>query len=299
MKTMSNVKIQMTREVQSSNVKRGMLALVLLFLSTGILFAKDEGGPTLQGDQLYNSGSYEAAAKWYVDFINQNPKDSKATPRALIMLGQSLDKMSDIINTKAERECFRSPKGSRGTPCMNEFAANLNKIYGAGSFEYAENLVIIKYTGAHFKRASEEFSKSDLGPEAAYLVLTKNLIGHPDIVLPKIKAYMEKYKGGEWGRRGRLLWARINEDVWWVHRKWSWVLYNWSISPEELIVKAEPYRQEALKSFEDLYKKDGKTEEGQAAKREYDLLKNYQDDGKIYGIINESNIEGVRGSTQP
>lgn len=239
-----------------------------------------------QGEQLFAIGKYEDAAKWFKD-------NEKSTPQNLIWLGKSLEKISDPINAKAERQCFRSGRVSGGTACMNAYAEKLNSEYGAGSFEYAEQMIFIRYTGVHYKKIADEFSKSKFAPEAAYLLLTKNLKGHPDQVMPRIKEYLSKYKSGEWYRKGLLLWARINEDVWWIHRKWSWVLYNWHIAPEELIVKAEPYRQEGLRSFQELMQKYGKTEEGEIAKKEYDLLKNYQDDGNLYGIVNEADVEGT------
>ena len=234
----------------------------------------------------------EAAAKAMVKAIDSDPKNENSTPELLIKLGTMLEGMVDTINTKAERVCFRSG-GSKGTPCMKAFAEKLNAVYGRGSYEYNEDLVVIKYSGIQYKRAAEEFPKSKMAPEAEYLFLSKNLVGKPDEVLPRVKEFIKKYPSGEWGRRGELLWARINEDIWWVHRKWSWILYGWSISPEQLIIKAEPYRQEALRSFKELYTKNGRTEEGRAAKREYELLKKYEDDGRIYGIINESDAKGT------
>ncbi len=234
----------------------------------------------------------EEAARALARAIDNDPKNEGSTPELLIKLGTLLEGMVDSVNTKAERECFRSG-GSKGAPCMKAYAEKLNAVYGKGSYEYNEHLVVIKYTGIQYKRAAGEFPKSKMAPEAEYLFLSKNLVGKPDDVLPRIKAFMKKYPSGEWGRRGLLLWARINEDIWWVHRKWAWILYGWSISPEELIVRAEPYRQKALKSFQELIVKDGKTEEGHAAKKEYELLKKYEDDGRIYGIINESDVSGT------
>lgn len=271
-----------------------MTAILLLASCFLLLSANAADNPYAAGDQLFNSGKYEEAANWYLSFTKEHAGDSKLMPEAYIKLGESLEKMSDIINTRAERVCFRSGGKLRGTPCMQDYAAKLNATYGPGSFEYSEALVIIQYTGVHYNKVADEFPKSDLAAKSAYLRLSKNLVGHPEQVLPRIKAFTDKYKSGEWGRKGRLLWARMNEDIWWIHRKWSWVLYNWSISPEELIVKAEPYRQEALRSFEDLIKKDGGTPEGKMAKKEHELLKVYKDDGRLYGIVNESDITGTK-----
>jgi len=284
-----------------------MKRTVLLICSLFILFicvappiveakkVKKEGSEkvSLEGDRFFETGRFEEAAKWYVNFVRENHNKSKETPAALIKTGHSLDNIVDGFNTAAERVCFRSGNSSNGAACMHKYAENLNSIYGAGSFEYSEQMIVIRYLGRHYKKVVDEFPDSEFAPEAAYLLLLKNLIGHPDEVLPRIKEYMDKYKTGPWGRRGRLLWARVNEDIWWIHRKWSWVIYNWQLSPEELIVKAEPYRQEALETFDELIKKDGSSEEGKIAKQERELLKKYQDDGRLYGIVNESSMGGV------
>ncbi len=257
----------------------GLLACAVVFSTVVFHAAKAASGT-------------EEAVKAMVKAIDSDPKNEGSTPELLIKLGTMLEGMVDAINTKAERECFRSG-GSKGAPCMKVYAEKLNALYGKGSYEYNEHLIVIKYTGVQYKRAADEFPKSKVAPEADYLFLSKNLVGRPDEVLPRITDFMKRYPNGEWGRRGLLLWARINEDIWWVHRKWAWILYGWSISPEELIVKAEPYRQEALRSFQKLLVKDGRTEEGRAAKKEYELLKKYEDDGRIYGIINESDVSGT------
>jgi len=256
--------------------------LIILFVTLNLTATAKESKS--EGDNLFEAGQYESAAKWYA---------GKNTSHDLLCLAKSLEKMSDQINTTAERKCFRS-KGGGGGECMKKYAESLNEIYGPGSFEYAEHLVFIRYTGAHYKKIEEGFPKSDEAAEAAYMNLTKNLVGHPDAVLPRITLFLKKYPDGEWHRKSLLLWARINEDIWWIHRKWSWVLYNWTLSEEELIVKAEPYRQEALKTFEQMIKKHSNTDEGKAAKMEYELLKKYQDDGRLYGIINEASVEGVK-----
>lgn len=275
-------------------MRRVFIFFVIFLISSAATVSVNAASLT-EGKDLFTAGRYETAAKWYANFVASNSADKKLLPEALVGLGISLEMLSDIINTQAEKECFRSGKSSQGTQCMKAYANKLNTAYGAGSFEYLEQMVIIRYTGSHFKKVVDEFGNSEYAPGAAYKSLTKNLTGHMDVVLPRIKEFLSKYNNGEWHRRGLLLWARINEDIWWIHRKWSWLLYNWQISSEELIVKAEPYRQEALRTFEDIIKKYGNTEEGRAARKERDLLKDYKDDGKIYGIINESVTEGAEG----
>ena len=273
--------------------KLSVFAVFLAFIAVTLLSAKAFASA---GDDLFNSKQYEAAADVFAADLQQNSSNAKKAAYDLLMLGQSLDKALSEINTKAERSCFRSGKGGSGGGggklCMVEFAEKLNAKYGPASFFYDEQQILIVYTGAQFRTILEKYPQSDVAEQADYLLLSKKLIGHPDTVLPQIKDFIERNKSGEFNRKGRLLWARINEDIWVIHRKWSWVLYNWSISPEELIVKAEPYRQEAIRSFESLIKDAPRSEEGKAAKKELEQLKKYEDDGKIYGIINESTIAG-------
>ncbi len=272
--------------------KKFLILSLMFVLIIGAVRLHADNLPQFEGAKLYQAGDFAAAAKWCASYLKENaPGIDRAA--VLILLGNSLEKVTDSFNTDAEKECFRSGSKKDGTACMQAYAEKLNSMYGASSFEYSEGAIYIRYTGAQYKEAIEKYPSSPYSAQAAYMELTKNLIGAPEVVLPRIKEFMAKYNAGEWGRQGRLLWARVNEDIWWIHRKWSWVLYNWKISPEDLIVKAEPYRQEALRTFEDIIKKDGSTEEGKAAKKEYELLKNYKDDGKLYGIVNESTVQGA------
>jgi hypothetical protein len=171
---------------------------------------------------------------------------------------------------------------------MKRHVATYNAKFGQGSFEYEHAVLYIPYTGVHYKTLLAKFSNNKYVPEADFYLLLKSLVGHPDNVLPKIKTFLAKYKSGEWNRKGLLLWARVNEDIWYVHRKWSWVLFNQQIAPEELVVRAERYRQEALKTYQKLMKESKNTFEGISAAKEYGLLSASQDDGVTYSIVNDS-----------
>jgi hypothetical protein len=239
-----------------------------------------------QGRQLYSSGDLKGAAEFFNRYVAANP-DGKLTAEALAMCGRSLDGIADSLTGEAEKACYWT-KGGGGTPaCMQKYAEQFNQRYGAGAFRYEHAVTFINYTGSHYKTLLDRFPKSDYAAEADFYLLLHDLVGHPDIVLPKIKAYLSRHSKGEWNRKGLLLWARANEDTWYVHRKWSWVLYNYQISPDDLIIKAEPYRQEALRTFEKLMKEKD-TFEGKAAAREYALLKDNKEDMVTYSIVNDS-----------
>lgn len=256
---------------------------VISLLSTGPFARADELD---QGRGMLSSGNLQGAAESFNRFASSHPDDSKKTPEALALCGRTLDALADSFTGAAEKRCYWG--GSGGSPdCMQREVSSLNARFGADAFRYEHAVLYIFYTGSHYRQIAERFPKSEYAPEANFYLLLHSLVGHPDTVLPKIKAYLAKYPSGDWNRKGLLLWARVNQDVWYVHRKWSWVLFNNQISPDELIIRAEPYRQEALKTFERLMKERG-TFEASAAEREHAALKANQEDAATYSIVNDS-----------
>jgi len=178
---------------------------------------------------------------------------------------------------------------------MEGFVKKYNAEHGAGSFELLPQLNVIRYTGVHFKQLMEKFPDSSYAGEADYHLLTKNLVGSPDEVFPKVKEFLKRHPSGEWNCKGQMLLGRLNQDIWWIHKKWSWVLYNWKMTEEDLIVKAEPYRQEGIRIFEKV-SKDCKGEIKEVAQAEAKLLKAHKDDGKFYGIVNETMVSETKST---
>lgn len=208
--------------------------------------------------------------------------------KALFDTGQKLDGMVNELTEKAEKKCYWNKGGEKSHACMKNFVDDYNRQYGAGSFTFDAQMNVFHYTGVHYEKVLQQHPTSDYAPAAEFELLKRNLIGVPDEVLPRVEQFLEKHRGGEWYRKGALLLARLNQDLWYIHKYRSWVLYNWKISDEELIIKAETYRAAALKHFEALFKKEGRTAEGKAAKKEQSLLKEHKDDGKLYGIVGEA-----------
>lgn len=261
------------------------LSVFLFWVCMSFLPGVSRAGDLDMGYSLEQSGQLEAAAEFFCRYATSHPNDGTNTPEALLRCGRLLDSLQDVLTGRAEKRCYW---GRRGDPdCMRQDATALNSRFGAGSFQYEHAILYIPYTGIHYRTLMNRFPSNKYAPEADFYLLLKELTGHPDVVLPKIKAFLSRHKKGEWNRRGLLLFARVNEDVWYIHRKWSWVLYNYQISPEELIIRAEPYRQEALRTYKALMK-EGNTFEGQAAAREYALLDANQEDGHTYSIVNDS-----------
>ncbi len=267
-------------------MKKNVYMIASFFLlSLFAISGESLAGELDMGYNLEAQGRLEDAAQFFCSWSNQHPNQRK-TPEALLKCARILDTLSETVSERAEKRCYWGKKGSPS--CMKQDVAKLNAKYGAGSFKYDHSLLYIPYTGIHYRQILNRFPRSKYADEADFYILLRELVGHPDTVLPKIKSFLSRHSGGEWNRKGLLLWARVNEDVWHIHRKWSWVLYNYQISPDELTVRAEPYRQEALRTYKKL-KGKGSTFEGQAAAREYAILNSGRDDGNIYSIVNDSN----------
>lgn len=267
-------------------MKRKFLVVVAAVVSLGTASVA-VAGELDQGKQMMAAGDLQGAAEFFNRYAAAHPSDATNAAEALALCGRVLDTLADALTGQAEKSCYWGKGGSRSPDCMQRFVAQYNARFGEGSFRYEHAITYILYTGMHYQMLSSRFPQSPYSGEADFYLLLKQLVGHPDTVLPKIKAFLAKHSKGDWNRKGLLLWARVNEDVWYVHRKWSWVLYNYQISPEELMVKAEPYRQEALKTYQRLMKDQG-TWEASAAAREYALLKDNTEDGTVYSIVNDS-----------
>lgn len=268
------------------NAKGFLCAIVFLsFVALSPLLVG--AGELDRGLELYADGDLQAAAEFFNNYARDNPGDSKRSPEALAYCGRILDGIADVLTGNAEKGCYWTKGGAASPACMQKFAEQYNLRFGAGAFRYEHAITYIFYTGLHYEAILEKYPKSPYAPEAEFYLLLRGLVGHPDQVLPKIKSFLARHPKGEWNRKGLLLWARVNEDIWFVHRKWSWVLYNSVVAPEELMIRAEKYRKEALATYEKLMK-DKRTFEGIQAAREYEMLKDNRDDDKTYGIVNDS-----------
>lgn len=269
---------------------KSVILVVLILMPLSIL-AKE--GSLKDAEMLYEKGSFQKAADLVAPHarIKKGGRDAKT----LLLYGKCLEGMTEDMNTEAERMCYRSPGAPRTPSCMRKFAEKYNARYGAGSFEYVHDIITIRYTGIHYDRLVNDFPNSDAAAEADYYILGKNLVGHPDVVLPQIKEFLKKHPRGKWHRKGLLLWARINEDIWWLHMNRPMAIAGWDVSRGEMIVKGEAYRREAMKAFRKV--RGGK--EGKAAKKELRLLRKHKTDGKMYGIIFESDVEGVSAEPGP
>lgn len=240
------------------------------------------------GMRLLKQGNLLEAARRFNEYAIANP-DGKKTPEALALCGRILDHIVDSFGEAAEKRCYWIKGAPRAPQCMKQQTSSLNLQFGEDAFRYEHAITYISYTGVHYRTLLKKFPKSRYVAEADFYLLLREMAGHPDAVLPRIKAYLRRHPKGEWHRKGLLLWARVNEDIWHIHRKWSWVLYNYRVLPEELIIRAEPYRQEALRTYKDLMRVK-KTFEGKRAAAEYALIEANREDGQTYSIVDDSNV---------
>lgn len=268
-------------------MKRSLTAaLAALLLFAGAVGASAADDPLAAGATFVREGKLEAAAAFYARYAQAHPTDKKHAPEALAWSGRLLDLLADRFSGAAERHCYWGKRSPRSTACMEGEAQKLNARFGAGAFQSAKAIAYLPYTGVHYRTLIERFPKSDFATEAHFFLLLHALVGKPEKVLPRVRAFCRKHRKAAWKRRCQLLWARVNQDIWHVHREWSWVLYNDRISAEEGIIRSEPYRQEALRTYKKLMRK--KDAVGKAAAREYQLLDDYQDDGQLLSIVNDS-----------
>jgi len=260
------------------------LLLCLFFMMGNIAHASELD----DARNMIQSGQLETGAQTLVRFIKANPNDSKQTPEALLLLGNTLNRLADVFSERVEMSCYWGKGAGQSLACPQAEAQKLNALYGDGAFKFVTDIAYVPYSGIHFKEILDKFPKSSQAPEGEFQILLKNLVGHPKDVLPRVKSFLDKYRDGEMNRKALLLWARVNQDVWYIHHSWSWVIYNERYSQEELLVRAEPYRQEALKTYEKLINKYPGTFEATAGKSEYDSLKANQDDGETYSILQDT-----------
>ncbi len=265
-----------------------MAALAVLFVFVVVpQLATPAEDPLAAGAAFVQEGKLEAAAAFSARYAQAHPTDKKQTPEALAWSGRLLDLLADRFSGEAERRCYWGKRSPRSTACMEKEAQKLNARFGAGAFQPAKAIAYLPYTGVHYRTLLKRFPKSSFATEAQFFLLLHALVGKPEKVLPRVSAFYQKHRQREWRRRSQLLWARVNQDVWHVHREWSWVLYDDRISTEEGIIRSEPYRQEALRAYKKLMRK--KDTIGKIAAREYALLDDYQDDEHLYSIVNDSN----------
>lgn len=276
----TEAEMQRSKKLRNLVFLRLFISLLLCFSSLiGIANASEFDN----AKQMIMSGQVEAGAQTLARLVQTSP-----SPEALLLLGKALDRLQDLFSERVEKTCYWG-HGSAGTPaCAQSETEKLNAIYGAGAFKFVTDIAYVPYTGIHYKELVSKYSGSSEAQEAEFQLLLKDLVGHPSIILSKVKKFLDKHSSGDVGRKALLLWARVNKDVWYIHRSWSWVIYNETISPDELVVRAEPYRQEAMKSYEKIISKYGGTFEAQAAQTELNLLKNNQNDGEVYSILQDT-----------
>lgn len=197
--------------------------------------------------------------------------------QALQQKAQELESLQDKLTEEAEKACYWGKKQTTSA-CMEEYVRKYNKQYGAGSFEYVPELNFIRYTGIHLRQAGADSGTAD------YHALTRQLIGDPEAVIGRIENFLAKHPQGKWHRKGELLLGRIYQDLWWILKKGEGILIEGDRETRRR--KAEGYRSLGLSVLKELSATEG--EEGRLARKEYRLLQSQKDDGKFYGIVQES-----------
>ena len=255
-----------------------------LLLCFSVFLSRDAHASTVDDARnLIMSGQLETGAQMLAKEEQSHP-----SPEGLLLLGQTLDRLVDLFSERVEMACYWGHAREATPSCAQAQADKLNAIYGAGAFKFVTDIAYVPYTGIHYRQIMNKFSGSKEAGEAEFQLLLKNLIGPPKEVLDRVRDFLNHHKSGETNRKALLLWARVNKDMWYIHHAWSWVIYNQKYSPAELTAKAEPYRKEAIKTFEELISKHSGTFEAGAAQQELSLIKANQYDSEVYSILQDT-----------
>ncbi|PIR26315.1 MAG: hypothetical protein COX62_01060 [Deltaproteobacteria bacterium CG_4_10_14_0_2_um_filter_43_8] len=263
--------------------------VTLLFLSFFVVSSSAFASQFDDGMKLLKEKKLEESAKMLSQFAQEHPRESNAA-QALAVTARILDLLQDTFSERAEKKCYWGSKAPSTPACMRDEAKRLNEIYGKNAFDYigGTSVAYIAYTGSHYKTVLKRHSKSTFVDEAEFYQLLLKLEGHPDKVLPRIEKFQKQHPSGEWNRKARLLWARVNEDVSFIWRKWTWVLFNGKITEDELIVRSAPYQRAAIAAYTELAKQHAATVEGRMAAEELKQLQATGDNGNVISITNDA-----------
>jgi len=231
----------------------------------------------------------DLAAEKFSRFAKKKYRDKRAG-EALAKTARILDQLQDSFTEAFEKKCYWVKNAPKTPKCMRAGVQELNARFGKNAFEYIGGISIayIQYTGSHYKQILKKKKRSDFKKEAEFYLLTHDMRGHPDVVVPKAKRYLDTQKDPVWKRKALLMWGRLNEDISYVWRKWTWVVYNGKISDEELIIRSEPYRLEARRAFKKIIAESPNSFEAKAARVDLQKLETRGDDGMLYFITNDS-----------
>ena len=262
------------------------IAALLVFFSVLGMSINAKANFIKDGDKLFKQGAYLKAADSYYKAYKQDPRGKKAD-QALFKTGSSLDVASPGIYEEADRVCYLNKKTAEATPaCFERVVQRLNSRYGAGSFFYWADRIMIQYSGKHFQKILDEYPKSSYRADATFKMFRgKNLLqGSPESICGRVEHWIHKNSKSKLLSEAWLLLGRLYADSWWLYTKHTFITKGGVAQLDGLGERSERTKGKGLAAFRQVFEKFRKSSHASAARREYDLLKNNKDDGVMYGI---------------
>jgi hypothetical protein len=240
-----------------------------------------------EGDRFFKAGQYDVAAdKYYAAYIADRTGHRAA--EALIKTGRSLDLAKKDLYEKADGRCYLGKKSERQArpECFEADVADLNRRYGDGAFSYHGDQVQYSYNATHFKKVLEQFPNSSYQDEASLAMLRGEALvsEDPNYGINKVEDWLAKYPKSAFRPRALLLLGRLYSDAFGAFKSGGFVLVNGRVDPERISMERSKAQAKGLAAFQEVFEKYGSSPEAAPAKREYELLKNGQDDGISYGV---------------
>jgi hypothetical protein len=240
-----------------------------------------------EGDKFFKAGQYDVAAdKYYAAYIAD--RTGKRAAEALIKTGRALDLAKKDLYEKADGRCYLGKKSERQArpECFEADVADLNRRYGEGAFSYHGDMVQYSYNATHFKKVLDEFPSSSYQDEASLALLRGEALvsEDPNYGINKVQDWLDKYPKSALRSRGLLLLGRLYADAFVTFKSGGFILINGKVDKDGIAMERSKYQAKGLSAFQEVFEKYGSSPEASPARREYELLKNGQDDGIFYGV---------------
>jgi len=260
----------------------GLIAVFFCLLSSNVLADGID-----DGDGFFKAGQYDVAADKYYGAYIANRTGKKAA-EALIKTGRALDLAKKNLYEKADGRCYLGKKSERQArpECFEADVADLNRRYGDGAFSYHGDQVQYSYNATHFKKVLEEFPGSSYEDEAKLMLLRGGalLADDPNAPIEKVQEWLDTFPKSALRPKGLLLLGRLHADAFVTLKSGGFVLINGKVDQEGISMERSKHQSKGLTAFQEVFEKYSSSPESSAARREYDLLKNGQDDGIFYGV---------------
>lgn len=236
---------------------------------------------------IIQSGQAGQEAEQYYNAYKANPRGKDAAAN-LIRTGQALDAAKLRFYEEADGKCYLGKKSERQArpECFEAYVADLNRRFGDGAFSYHGDQVQFSYNATHYKKVLDEFSGSPYEGEASLALLRGNALvsEDPNYGINKVIDWLDKYPNSTARSRALLLLGRLYADAFVTFKSGGFIVVNGRVDPQRISMERSKYQAKGMEAFQEVSQKYGSSPEASAARREYDLLKNGQDDGIFYGV---------------